>query len=89
VPIASRFLLSLLCDNFWAGQILVPTLVGQQEPRRSIPSGPCILHGKLKRFHFVTIPDHLVVLSNQADVVIDGRLEPAFQPQTVMAGVHL
>jgi hypothetical protein len=90
VPIASRFLLSLhCCDKFWAGQTLVLTFVGQQEPCRSVPSGACILDGKLKRFHFVTIPDHLIALSNQADVVIAGRLEPTFQPQTVVTGVHL
>ena len=65
------------------------TFVGQQKPRRSIPPAPCLLHCILNGTRRATILDHLIVLSNQADVVIAGRLEPTFQPQTVVAGVHL
>ena len=65
VPIANRFLLSLLCcDNFWAGQILVPTFVGQQEPRRSIPPSPGLSHCLLNDARLPTLLDHLIVLSN-------------------------
>jgi hypothetical protein len=66
----------------------VGSFVGQQKPRRSIPPSPCLLHCILNGVGFAALLDHLIVLSDEADVVIAGRLETIFQPQTLVAGVH-
>ncbi len=55
------------------------SFVGQQKPRRTIPPAPCPLHCILNRAGFAALLDHLIVLSDEADVVIACCLEPSGQ----------
>jgi hypothetical protein len=64
--------------------------MGQEKPRRSIPSASCPLDGVVKYAGFwPAVADHLVVLDDQVDVILTGSPEPLFQPQTVAASFHM
>lgn len=82
--------LSLLhcCTHFWAGEIFVGSFVGQKKPRRSIAPALCLSRCIFNRPGLDALLNHFIVLSDEADVLITGRLEPTFQPQTVVAGGH-
>src|SRR6266513_4398303 len=71
-------------------QILVGSTMGQEKPRRSIPPASCPLDGDVKGAGFwFAITHHLVVLDDQAHVMITGAPEFMFQHRAIVAGFHI
>ena len=71
-------------------QILVCSTMGQEKPRRSIPPASCPLDGDVQCAGFwFAITHHLVVLDDQAHVMITGAPEFMFQHRAIVAGFHI
>src|SRR5260370_36521633 len=63
--------------------------VGQEKPSSSISSTPCPPDRVVKCVRvWLALAGHLVVLNNQAAIMLAGTPEPLFQPQALIAGFH-
>ena len=67
--------------------------MGQKKPRRRTPLILCFSKRTLNQIECggfpVAVPNHPVFYKYEADVVFIGSVEPLFQPQAVVTGVHI